>query len=125
MRSISAAVCAVVVMLAGGAARSEEPIKSGDVVSGKLRLVKTRHPNGTPMEAYQVVSTPRQMPAGDNFCTNPGGKATTFHLFSKTKEDGATLSRLIGKKVRIRVWELFCSQTAWHVGDVAVAKWSW
>lgn len=106
-------------------AGAEEPMKSGDTLIGKLRLVKTKHPNGTPIEAYQVVSAPRQMPTSDSFCADPYGKAKTFHLFSMTEQDKGTLSRLVGKTVRVKVWELFCSQNAWHIGDVAVNKWSW
>lgn len=124
MRGVLLAIFALTMVFPGGA-RAEEPIKSGDTLIGRLRLVKAEHPNGSPMEVYQIVSTPRQMPAGDNFCADPHGAAKTFHLTSMTDKDRTVLSRLVGKKVRIRVWELFCSQTAWHVGDVAVSKWSW
>lgn len=102
-----------------------ESLATGGMLSGVLRLVHTHRPDGTAAEAYQIVSEPRQMKAGDDVCVNPDAKPTTFHLFTQTKSDRVVLSRLIGKKVRVRVWELFCSQTAWHVGDVAVNKWSW
>lgn len=124
MRALTFIVLIALAMLAGPA-HADDPMKSGDTLIGKLRLVKTKHPNGTPIEAYQVVSAPRQMPSNDNFCADPHGKAKTFHLFSMTDQDKGTLSRLVGKTVRIKVWELFCSQNAWHVGDVAVNKWSW
>ncbi|MBI3701109.1 MAG: hypothetical protein HY242_11775 [Afipia sp.] len=104
---------------------AEGPLTSGSWLSGTLKLIRTHHPNGQTIEAYQIVSEPRQMQASDDFCTNPDGKASTFHLFTKTKSDRVHLSRLVGKKMQIRVWELFCSQTAWHVGDAAVSKWSW
>jgi len=106
-------------------ATAEETLAKGGWLSGTLRLVRTHHPNGTPMQAYQIVSEPRQMASSDDFCVNPDAKASTFHLFTKTKSDRVELSRLLGKKLRVRVWELFCAQTAWHVGDVAVNKWSW
>ena len=106
-------------------ASAEETLAKGGWLSGTLRLVRTHHPNGTPMQAYQIVSEPRQMASSDDFCVNPDAKASTFHLFTKTKSDRVELSRLLGKKLRVRVWELFCAQTAWHVGDVAVNKWSW
>jgi hypothetical protein len=106
-------------------ANAEETLARGGWLSGTLRMVRLHHPNGTSIQAYRIVSESRQMSASDDFCTNPDAKASTFHLFTKTKSDRVTLSRLIGKKTRVRVWELFCSQTAWHVGDVAVNKWSW
>ncbi len=106
-------------------AKAEEALSRGGWLSGTLRLIHTSHPNGTKIDAYQIVSEPRKMQASDDFCANPDGQATTFHLFTKTKSDRVHLSRLVGKKMQVRVWELFCSQTAWHVGDVAVNKWSW
>lgn len=118
-------VAILLVALAASTASAQDAIASGDTLSGTLRLVRTKHPNGTPMQAYQIVSEPRKMPANDDFCTNPDTKATTFHLFTTTKSDRVMLSRLLGKKLQVRVWELFCAQTAWHVGDVAVNKWSW
>ena len=105
--------------------KADEPLTRGGWLSGTLRLIHTAHPNGTKIDAYQIVSEPRQMQASDDFCSNPNGTASTFHLFAKTKSDRVHLSRLVGKKMQVRVWELFCSQTAWHVGDVAVNKWSW
>ena len=35
-----------------GPAAAQQPIKEGDTLSGTLRLVATRHPNGTKIEAY-------------------------------------------------------------------------
>ena len=52
-------------------AMAEETLGRGGWLSGTLRLVRTHHPNGTPMQAYQIVSEPRQMPASDDFCVNP------------------------------------------------------
>ena len=37
---------------------AQEPIKEGGVLTGTLRLA-TRHPNGTKIEADQVVAFPR------------------------------------------------------------------
>jgi hypothetical protein len=31
---------------------------------------------------------------------------------------------LLGKTVAVKAIELFCAQTAWHIGDVAVPKWT-
>ncbi|MEW6766408.1 MAG: hypothetical protein AB1342_00095 [Pseudomonadota bacterium] len=125
MRVVRSAVVCAALLTISHPAFAEEALTSGGWLSGTLRLVHTKHPNGTKVEAYQIVSEPRQMQASDDFCTNPDGKASTFHLFTKTKSDRVELSRLLGKKLRVRVWDLFCSQAAWHVGDAAVSKWSW
>lgn len=123
--SLTRAMAMAIVIALTYPAVAQEKLTSGGWLSGTLRLVRAHHPNGMPMQVYQIVSEPRQMPASDDFCTNPDAKASTFHLFTKTKSDRVHLSRLVGKKLQVRVWELFCSQTAWHVGDVAVNKWSW
>jgi hypothetical protein len=61
------------------AANAQQPVKEGDTLTGKLRRVAARHPNGTGIEAWQIVSRPRMMPANDDFCDYKNG-ATTFHL---------------------------------------------
>ena len=99
-----------------------EPIAEGGTLTGKLRLVPTRHPNGTKIEAYQIVSKPRAMPKGDEFCDYDKG-ATTFHLFTMESARRKQLDPLLGKTVSVKVNALFCSQTAWHIGDVAVPQW--
>ena len=48
---------------------AQAPIKDGDILTGTLRVVNTRHDNGTKIVAYQIVSKPRAMPADDGFCT--------------------------------------------------------
>src|SRR5690349_6183115 len=99
-----------------------EPIKEGDTLSGKLRLVPTRHPNGTKIEAYQIVSQPRAMPKDDDFCDHDKG-ATTFHLVTMTNALRKQLDPLLGKTVSVKVNALHCSETAWHIGDVVVHQW--
>jgi len=104
------------------AASAQQPIKEGDTLSGKLRLVATRHPNGTKIEAWQIVSQPRMMPANDDFCDYKNG-ATTFHLFTMTDALRKQLKPWLGKTVTVKAAALFCSETAWHIGDVAVPQW--
>jgi hypothetical protein len=116
-------VFALAVLACSNAAAAEfEPIAEGGTLTGKLRLVPTRHPNGAKIEAYQIVSKPRAMPKGDDFCDYDKG-ATTFHLFTMKKELRKQLDPLLGKTVSVKVSALFCSETAWHIGDVAVPQW--
>jgi hypothetical protein len=102
---------------------AQEAIKDGGVLTGTLRLVQTRHPNGTKIEAYQIVSVPRAMPKDDDFCDVDKG-ATTFHLFTMTEAAKQQLKPLLGKTITVRTDTLFCSETAWHIGDVAVSQWT-
>ena len=104
-------------------AEAQQPIKDGDTLSGTLRLVSTRHPNGTKIEAYQIVSAPRAMPADDDFC-EAGKGVTTFHLFTMTDGARKQLKPLLGKPVTVKATTLFCSHTAWHIGDVGVSEWT-
>jgi hypothetical protein len=110
-------------LLLAAPALAQEPIKEGGVLTGKLRLVATRHPNGTKLEAYQIVSEPRAMPPGDDFCDYDKG-ATTFHLFTMTDAAKKQLQSLLGKTISVKANALFCSETAWHIGDVVVPDWT-
>ena len=104
------------------AAEAQQPIKDGDILTGTLRVIRTRHDNGTRIVAYQIVSKPRAMPADDDFCTAENG-ATTFHLFAITDAARKQLKPRLGKSISVKAVRLFCSQTAWHIGDVAVPEW--
>ena len=124
MRVVGLAVMAgLVALVIGASAEAQAPIKSGDILIGTLRLVRTLHPNGTKIEAFQIVSAPRAMPANDEFCDTAKG-ATTFHLFAMDEIARKRLKPHIGKTITVKANALFCSQTAWHIGDVAVPEWS-
>ena len=103
-------------------AQAQVPIKDGDILTGTLRVVRTRHDNGTKIVAYQIVSKPRAMPANDDFCTAENG-ATTFHLFAITDAARNQLKPRLGKSISVKAVKLFCSQTAWHIGDAVVPEW--
>ncbi|MBR0826486.1 hypothetical protein JQ596_13135 [Bradyrhizobium manausense] len=124
MSPLSRLACIALALLApGSAAEAQAPIKNGDTLTGTLRMVRTRHPNGTRIEAYQIVSAPRLMPADDDFC-EAGKGVTTFHLFTMSDAAHKQLKPLLGKTVSVQATALFCSQTAWHIGDVAVPEWA-
>jgi hypothetical protein len=101
---------------------AKDTLKVGDTIIGKLRLVETRHPNGTLIRAFQVVvDTPKAFAKEDEFCDGP---PKTFHLVvmnDKPKE--ARLKKLLGKKIAVVTEDLACSETAWHVGDAVLFQW--
>jgi hypothetical protein len=119
-------VAALLIFAASGFAQaqdsSKDTLKPGDTITGKLRLVETRHPNGTRLRAFQVVvDTPKMFAEKDEFCDGP---PKTFHLVvmnDKPKE--AQLKKLLGKKVAVVAESLMCSETAWHVGDAVLFQW--
>jgi hypothetical protein len=118
MRSLFAAL---LVLMTLHAAHAQDTLKPGDTISGKLRRVETRHPNGTLLRAYQiVVDTPKALAKEDDFCSGP---PKTIHLVASTPETAAPLKRLLGKKVSVHIEDVMCSQTAWHIGDAVVFKW--
>jgi hypothetical protein len=129
VRHVRPVVAALLLVLLANAspfvspARAQQAIKAGDVLIGKLRLVRTRHPNGTEIDANQIVSVPRMMPADDDFC-EAGKGVTTFHLFAMKDTDKRQLQPLLGKTITVKADALFCSETAWHIGDVAVPQWT-
>ena len=54
---LRAAFLALALVSSTAQARAEDApaIKNGDMLTGKLRLVQTHHPNGMPIRAYQIV----------------------------------------------------------------------
>jgi hypothetical protein len=123
MRIVGLVVVGLAALVMGAPAIAQQPIKAGDTLTGTLRLVSTRHPNGTKIEAYQIVSQPRAMPADDDLC-EAGKGVTTFHLFTMTDAARKQLKPLLGKPVSVKATALFCSHTAWHIGDVGVSEWT-
>ena len=112
------------VFLLAAPAPAQDTLKPGDTLSGKLRVVKTRHPNGTPITAYQiVVDHPKNFAKEDDFCY-PKNPPVTFHLVVlDDKAKLVLLKRKLGKSVKVVAEDLMCSETAWHVGDAVVFQW--
>jgi hypothetical protein len=112
------------VFLLAAPAPAQDTLKPGDTLSGKLRVVKTRHPNRTPITAYQiVVDHPKNFAKEDNFC-DPKNPPVTFHLVVlDDKAKLVLLKRKLGKSVKVVAEDLMCSETAWHVGDAVVFQW--
>jgi len=104
-------------------AQAQDLLKPGDTISGKLRLVKTTHPSGTVINAYQIVSDhPRKFAKADDFCGD--APPHTFHLVAMDdKAKAAKLKKLLGRKITVILDDFFCSQTAWHIGDAVSFAW--
>jgi hypothetical protein len=113
----------LILMLLAVPAHAQDLLKPGDTISGKLRLVKTTHPSGTRIEAYQIVSdNPRKFAKADDFCGDDPPR--TFHLVvMDDKKRAAQLKKLLGHKVKVVLDDFFCSETAWHIGDAVSFGW--
>ena len=49
--------------------QKQEFLKASDVIHGLVRVVNAKHPNGTPIVAYQIVSdAPKKFAQKDEFC---------------------------------------------------------
>jgi hypothetical protein len=112
---------AVLLGLSANRSSADELLRQGEAISGKLRLVRTHHPNGTPIEAYQIVADrPRDLANRDDFCG--GTPPVTFHLFANEGQR-RKLDPLLGTRVTVVGDKFFCSETAWHIGDAVVIEW--
>jgi hypothetical protein len=117
------ALFAAALLALSGTAQAQDLLKQGDTISGTLRRVETRHPNGTRLTAYQIViDTPRPLAQKDEFCGDTPPR--TFHLVvMDDKAKDAQLRRLLGKKLNVVLDSFFCSETAWHIGDAVSFEW--
>jgi hypothetical protein len=112
---------ALLLNLSASGSSADELLRQGEAISGELRLLHTHHPNGTPIEAYQiVVDHPRDLANKDQFCGDT--PPVTFHLFADEGQR-RKLDPLLGTRVTVVGDTFFCSETAWHVGDAVVIKW--
>lgn len=111
---------AVLLSISASRTSADELLRQGEAISGELRLVRTHHPNGTPIEAYQiVVDRLRDLAIRNDFCGDM--PPVTFHLFADEGQR-RQLDPLLGTRVTVGGDNFFCSETAWHVGDAVAIK---
>jgi hypothetical protein len=122
-----AAVCVcAVAMLAHDAeanAQAPKPIKNGEVLSGELRVMRSKA-QGKRIETYQVISTEgRRIPGPDGLCNLETGPET-FQIVTNGDADVTRLKPFIGKTISIKANEMSCATAAGQVSDALVSKWS-
>lgn len=93
-------------------------LADGDAVTGTLRIVKTRHPNGTPITAYQVVTA---QPVCVLDLDDKPQDSSKFHVVPRGKADEAALKRAVGRSVTVR-GNPMAAHTAWHIGDAVIME---
>jgi hypothetical protein len=118
-------ICAVA-MLAHDAeanAQAPKPIKNGEVLSGELRVMRSKA-QGKRIETYQVISTEgRRIPGPDGLCNLETGPET-FQIVTNGDADVTRLKPFIGKTISIKANEMSCATAAGQVSDALVSKWS-
>lgn len=121
MRGLALVLALMALAALSAPSLAQEGLKEGDIISGKLRLVKTRHPNGTAILAYQIVSdAPKALAKEDEFCDGP---PKIFHIVANDKALKRGLDKKMNKKIAVYADTFFCSHTAWHIGDAVVTTW--
>ena len=117
-------VCAVAMLADDACAQAPKPIKNGEVLSGELRVMRSRAAKGARVNTYQVVSTEgRRIPGPDGLCNLETGPET-FQIVTNGDSDVNRLKPFIGKTISIKANEMSCATAAGQVSDALVLKWS-
>jgi hypothetical protein len=99
-----------------GHAQQRVTLGDGDVIRGQLGIVKTKHPNGTRIEAFQIVNDAGYFLKEDEDC-DARVPLRKFHVVPRDGQTKTRLQRSLGKVVSIRGRQFYCAHTAWHIGD--------
>jgi hypothetical protein len=118
-------VCAVAMLTHDAAANAQapKPLKNGEVLSGELRVMRSRA-QGKRISTYQVVTTEgRRIPGPDGLCNLETGPET-FQIVISDDGDVNRLKPFIGKTISIKASEMSCATVAGQVSDALVSKWT-
>ena len=122
--------CAVVLLASEVQAQAQapvqapKPLRTGDVLSGELRVMRSRAVKGKRVNTYQVVTTEgRRIPGPDGLCNLETGPET-FQIVTNGDADANRLKPFIGKTISIKASEMSCATVAGQVSDALVSKWT-
>jgi hypothetical protein len=105
-------------------AQAPKPLKNGEVLSGELRVMRSRAERGKRVSTYQVVTTEgRRIPGPDGLCNLETGPET-FQIVTNGDADANRLKPFVGKTISIKANEMSCPTTAGQVSDALVLKWT-
>lgn len=109
----------VVLTLMVGPVFAEECQSPTDIISGRLGLFETQHPNGNPIKGWILLTNytcvHMQNFDGDMVDMEPH----VIHLVFADGEEPADLMQLSSDRVSIR-GDLVEAHTLWHLGDVVM-----
>lgn len=124
--ALAVCVCAVALLThdAEAYAQAPKPIKNGEVLSGELRVMRSRAVKGKRVNTYQVVSAEgRRIPGPDGLCNLETGPET-FQIVTHDDSDVNRLKPFINKTISIKASDMSCATSAGQVSDALVAKWT-
>lgn len=121
---LAVALCgsAAVVFVGEALAQTPKPIRNGEVLSGELRVMRSRA-KGKRVETYQVLSEARRIPGPDGLCNLETGPET-FQVVTHDPADITRLKPYIGKNITLKASDMSCATTAGQVSDALISKWS-
>jgi hypothetical protein len=123
LRLLAVALCGSAALLVGEAlAQTPKPLRNGDVLSGELRVMRSRD-KGKRIETYQVLSEARRIPGPDGLCNLETGPET-FQIVTHDPTDITRLKPYIGKTITLKASDMSCATTAGQVSDALISKWS-
>lgn len=117
-------MCILAVLAYQADAQAPKPLKNGEVLSGELRVMRSRAARGKRTNTYQVISTQgRRIPGPDGLCNLETGPET-FQIVTNGDADVNRLKPFVGKTISIKANELSCATAAGQVSDALVSKWT-
>lgn len=102
---------------------AQQAIKSGGVLSGELRAMRSRDPKGKRVNTFQLVTEPRKLPGPNGLCNLETGPET-FQIVTTSDAEASRLKSFVGKQVSIKADEMSCAELAGQMSDAIVSKWS-
>jgi len=121
---LSALAAAVLTILVGAAfdAQSQQAIKNGDILTGKLNALRSRA-QGKRVNTFQLVSEPHRLPPPNGLCGLETGPET-FQIVTSSDAQAAQLRGFVGKEVSLKIDEVACAEDAGQMSEAVVTKWS-
>jgi len=107
---------------AAPAARAQQAISNGGVLTGQLNSVRG-HANGKRVNTFQLVSEPRRLPPPSGLCGLETGPEI-FQIVTSSDAQATQLKAFVGKEVSVKVDEIACAEAAGQVSEAVVTKWS-
>jgi hypothetical protein len=120
---LASAVLMSALVVSSGELRAQEAIKNGGVLSGELRLMRNRGPEGKRINTFQIMSAPRKLPGPNGLCNLETGPET-FQLVTGSDAEANQLKGLVGKQISVTANELSCAELAGEISEAIVSKWS-
>src|SRR5262245_9128726 len=122
--AMAVGVAAMLVCEAQAQPQAPKPLKVGEVLSGELRVMRSRAEKGKRVNTYQVISAEgRRIPGPDGLCNLETGPET-FQIVTNGDADANRLKPFIGKTITIKANEVSCATAAGQVSDALVSKWT-